>query len=139
LADDLGRFIKLEPIHARRSSAPERVAKWSRRHRNWVAAIVVVLLLSVIGLSASTLLITQERNAFRTAANEANTQGTRAAGNLLQARAAVGQRSASTFSRESPPSLRSSRDAKRINNHHHRLAAAQKTIQLAGRPMALAA
>src|SRR5262249_37303566 len=32
LADDLRRFLEDRPIQARRTSLPERVAKWARRH-----------------------------------------------------------------------------------------------------------
>src|SRR5262249_27780627 len=38
LADDLGRFLKDEPIRARRPSLVQRLRKWSRRHRPVVAA-----------------------------------------------------------------------------------------------------
>ena len=39
LADDLDRWRRNEPIRARRSSALERAAKWSRRHPAWTAFI----------------------------------------------------------------------------------------------------
>jgi serine/threonine protein kinase len=49
LADDLERFLKDEPIRARRRTVVHRVRKWARRHRPVVATlagVVVVLLLA---------------------------------------------------------------------------------------------
>jgi serine/threonine protein kinase len=89
LADDLRRYLNDEPIRAKRPSATERVAKWSRRHRTLVASVFAVLILSVIGLATSALLIAQQRDAAQAAASDARTQRTRAEGNLRQARAAV--------------------------------------------------
>jgi serine/threonine protein kinase len=89
LADDLRRHLNDEPIRAKRPSTAERVAKWSRRHRNLVASAIVMLFLSVVGLSVGALLISQQRDAARAAASDARTQRGRAEGNLRQARAAV--------------------------------------------------
>jgi serine/threonine protein kinase/Flp pilus assembly protein TadD len=89
LAHDLQRFLNDEPIRAKRPSATERVAKWSRRHRTLVASAIVMLFLSVIGLSVGALLISQQRDAAQAAASDAKTQRGRAEGNLRQARAAV--------------------------------------------------
>jgi tetratricopeptide (TPR) repeat protein len=44
LADDLERFLKDEPIRARRPTAVQRARKWSRRHKPVVAALVTGLL-----------------------------------------------------------------------------------------------
>ena len=53
LADDLKRFLEHRPIHARRPTLVQRVAKWSRRHRPMVAsgaiATTIVLLAVAIG------------------------------------------------------------------------------------------
>jgi tetratricopeptide (TPR) repeat protein len=89
LGDDLRRYLNDEPIRASRPSATERIVKWSRRHRNLVASVFVILFLSVIGLATSALLISQQRDAAQAAAIDAKTQKTRAEGNLRQARAAV--------------------------------------------------
>jgi serine/threonine protein kinase/Tfp pilus assembly protein PilF len=48
LADDLERYLKDEPIRARRPTLVQRARKWSRRHKSMVAAAVVVLV--VVGL-----------------------------------------------------------------------------------------
>src|SRR5262249_23713039 len=49
LADDLGRFGRGEPVHARPISQGERLLKWARR-RPTLAALSVVSLLAVIAL-----------------------------------------------------------------------------------------
>jgi serine/threonine protein kinase len=52
LADDLHRFLRDEPIHARRPSLVEHVRKWSRRHPavvgSGVMAMFVVLVVSLV-------------------------------------------------------------------------------------------
>lgn len=66
LADDLRRFLEDKPILAKPPGLLERAAKWSRRHRSLVATAVVLLIMSVAGLSVSTILIARERaNAMR--------------------------------------------------------------------------
>jgi tetratricopeptide (TPR) repeat protein len=50
LADDLQRWLRHEPIRARRPSLLERCLKWERRHRPAVAAGLVVLLM-VLGMA----------------------------------------------------------------------------------------
>src|SRR5207244_1947932 len=65
LADDLERYLKDEPIRARRPTVVQRVRKWTRRHLPvvWAAALsfVAMLLLAVIGLAASTMLVMREK------------------------------------------------------------------------------
>jgi WD40 repeat protein/serine/threonine protein kinase len=65
LADDLERYLKDEPLRARRPTVVQRLKKWTRRHRPvvWTAGLglVTVLVLSVIGLVASNVLITSEK------------------------------------------------------------------------------
>src|SRR5262249_51202969 len=52
LADDLDRFLKDEPIRARRPSVMQRLAKWMRRHNTVVktATAVAVVCLTVASL-----------------------------------------------------------------------------------------
>ena len=55
LADDLGRFLKHEPIRARRSTAWDRSVKWAQRRpavAALLAGIVVVALLGLTGVTA---------------------------------------------------------------------------------------
>jgi tetratricopeptide (TPR) repeat protein len=66
LADDLRNYLEARPIRARRPSLLDRAAKWGRRHTASVAAASVILVLTVIGLAASTFLIAGEQR--RTAA-----------------------------------------------------------------------
>lgn len=66
LADDLERFLKDEPIRARRTTLTGRLRKWARRHQPivWSAAIsaVVLLVLAVATLAVSNVWVTLERN-----------------------------------------------------------------------------
>jgi WD40 repeat protein len=65
LADDLERYLKDEPIRARRPTVVQRVKRWTRRHLAvvWTAglSLVAMLVLAVIGLGASNILITREK------------------------------------------------------------------------------
>ncbi len=57
LADDLRRFLREQPIRARRASALDRARKWSRRNRRLVqAAVLSVTVLLVCGVVAAFLL-----------------------------------------------------------------------------------
>ncbi|MFO0878416.1 MAG: WD40 repeat domain-containing serine/threonine-protein kinase [Gemmataceae bacterium] len=51
LADDLGRFLNGDSIHARPQSMAERTIRWANRHRSWAAAgtIAAVALVGLIG------------------------------------------------------------------------------------------
>jgi WD40 repeat protein/serine/threonine protein kinase len=65
LADDLERFLKDEPIRAKRPSLVQRARKWMRRHQPivWSALIaaVVVLILTVVVLALSNRVVAQEK------------------------------------------------------------------------------
>ena len=60
-ADDLRRFLKHEPIKARRPSLKDQFGKWSRRHRGLVitGSLLSVLLTMVTAIAA--ILVIQER------------------------------------------------------------------------------
>jgi serine/threonine protein kinase len=61
MADDLRRFLDDRPILARRPTLVDRAAKWSRRHRGVLGAAVALLVVAVVGLTVSTVLISQEQ------------------------------------------------------------------------------
>jgi serine/threonine-protein kinase len=85
LADDLGRFLRQEPIKARPTSRVERLRKWARR-KPAVAALLALLILCVTALLGGTLL----HNAMlQGALTEAGTQRERANSNYRDAREAI--------------------------------------------------
>jgi hypothetical protein len=65
LADDLERFLKDEPIRARRPTRLQRVRKWARRHRPVVwtagASLVVSLAMAVAVLATSNVRIAHKQ------------------------------------------------------------------------------
>jgi WD40 repeat protein/serine/threonine protein kinase len=65
LADDLRRFLEARPILARRSSLPEKLAKWSRRHRGLLAAAASLLVLTVAGLALGAAVLASQRDVAR--------------------------------------------------------------------------
>jgi tetratricopeptide (TPR) repeat protein len=75
LADDLQRFLKDEPLKARRPTALQRMRKWARRHQPavWSAACSAVGLLLVVGvgLAVNNALLSRERDRAEAARQEA--------------------------------------------------------------------
>jgi WD40 repeat protein/predicted Ser/Thr protein kinase len=75
LADELGRFLRDEPIRARPIGAPARLMRWCRRKPALAAslgAVAVLLLVVLIGSPIALVRINHERNEARKAqANEA--------------------------------------------------------------------
>ncbi|HEY2251921.1 MAG TPA: serine/threonine-protein kinase, partial [Planctomycetaceae bacterium] len=65
LADDLRQFLENRPIRARRASLLERLAKWSRRHRLAVRAMLAVLFAIVLSAAIAILLIESARQESR--------------------------------------------------------------------------
>ena len=51
LADDLERYLRGEPILARRANVPERVVKWARRKPAIAALVALLLLVATTGLA----------------------------------------------------------------------------------------
>ena len=51
LADDLDRFVKREPIRARRSNAWERSVKWAQRRPAIAALLATVVLATLVGFA----------------------------------------------------------------------------------------
>lgn len=89
LADDLRRFLEDKPIRARPPTLADRTAKWSRRHRSVVVTSLVLLVLSVVGLSISTILIARERREALHQRDIAKEQRASAEANLQRAREAL--------------------------------------------------
>jgi serine/threonine protein kinase len=61
LADDLRRFLDDKPVRARRTPLRQRLARWARRHKAWVAAAAAVLVLATAALAVSNVLVWRER------------------------------------------------------------------------------
>lgn len=59
-ADDLQRFLSDRPILARPPTLVDRVGKWARRHRTFVGASAVFIVLLAAGLGVSTAMIARE-------------------------------------------------------------------------------
>src|SRR5262245_33528747 len=116
LAEDLNRFLKGEPIHARAVSPAERAWRWCNRKRalaSFVAATSLLLMAVLIGLPIATIRIARER---------ANTQA-----NLVRQYVAAGNRLAEqgSFPDALPwlaEALRLERDAGRMEVDRLRLA-----------------
>ncbi len=60
-ADDLDRWLKHEPIRARRPSLVQVVRKWVRRHQAAVVSAVLLLSVAVLGLLVSNMRIAHEQ------------------------------------------------------------------------------
>jgi tetratricopeptide (TPR) repeat protein len=67
LADDLGRFLRQEPVRARRASLVQRAAKWGKRHRAAVRAGFVALLAVLVALAVSLAALWTSREQIREA------------------------------------------------------------------------
>jgi tetratricopeptide (TPR) repeat protein/serine/threonine protein kinase len=70
LADDLERFLKDEPIRARRPSLVQRVRRWGRRHRVVVWSAAVGLLAALVVLAGSVGWVVADRSLRREKAVE---------------------------------------------------------------------
>ncbi|HEY7312281.1 MAG TPA: tetratricopeptide repeat protein [Gemmataceae bacterium] len=67
LADDLERWLKNEPIWARRPTLLQRAAKWVRRHRSLVGAAAAVLGVAALMLASGVGWVANDRATRRTA------------------------------------------------------------------------
>jgi serine/threonine protein kinase len=67
LAEDVEHWMADDPVGAYAEPWTVRAARWARRHRTLVTTAVSLLVMAVVGLSASTFLINRER--ARTEAN----------------------------------------------------------------------
>jgi hypothetical protein len=73
-ADDLNRFLRFEPILARRATWAQRARKWMRRHPSVPAAATVLLVLLATGSLASAWVIRGEQKKTERRAAEAEAQ-----------------------------------------------------------------
>jgi eukaryotic-like serine/threonine-protein kinase len=88
-ADDLNRYLRDEPIRARRATAMQRVRKWFRRHPAVpVAATVLLVLLTAASVGAA-LLIRSEQQKTRDAYVEERQRAKEAEDRLRLARRSV--------------------------------------------------
>jgi serine/threonine protein kinase len=98
LADDFRRFLRHEPIRARRPSTLLQLRKWGQRHRIVVASAAVCLFVVAVVLAISTLVIWQKQrdtdaayHAAEEQRREADKQRNEAVASLKDAQAAVDQ------------------------------------------------
>ena len=73
LAEDLERWLRLEPIRARPSRVPERVAKWMRRNPKVATLLLLLHVVFVVGISGILLMSLRLASANR-AKQQANLQ-----------------------------------------------------------------
>src|SRR5262249_49734113 len=88
LADDLGRFLRREPVQARPVGRAERVVKWARRNPV-VAALLAGVMVSLVGGTTVATYFAFDANDKKTAAANANVQLTTANTNLETEKAKV--------------------------------------------------
>jgi serine/threonine protein kinase len=71
LADDLGRFLRDEPIRARRPTWAQRLRKWARRHQGAVVtgmvAVAVLVVTTVTALAVGLVQVNREKDRTRAA------------------------------------------------------------------------
>ena len=72
LADDLDRFLKCEPIRARRSNAWERSVKWAQRRPAVAALLATVVLVFLAGLRGRHLAVAPGRSGHARTLTEVN-------------------------------------------------------------------
>jgi serine/threonine protein kinase/Flp pilus assembly protein TadD len=66
LADDLGRFLKDEPVRARRPTLLQRCRRWMRRHKPLVGGAAAALLAALLVLAGGLGWLLRDREARRT-------------------------------------------------------------------------
>lgn len=72
MAEDLGRFLRDEPIQARPPSLWDKGVKWTRRHKALASSAIVVLFLATIGLLIANFMIAREEAKEKARSIEAN-------------------------------------------------------------------
>jgi serine/threonine protein kinase len=79
MADDLRRFLEDKPIHARRPTWAQRLAKWSRRHRPilWIVAGAAACVLLAVAIGAALIAHTAELGRQEAEESEQEAEGAR--------------------------------------------------------------
>jgi tetratricopeptide (TPR) repeat protein len=106
LVGELRRFLKGEPVQAKKPTLWQQSVKWCRRHPAWVSALVATCLIVILVLSVATMFVLQSR---ATALAEQE----RAEANLELARRAIDQmyaRVAGDYAMDRPRSVSLQRD-----------------------------
>jgi WD40 repeat protein/serine/threonine protein kinase len=85
LAEDLRRYVRDEPIRAKRPSLMQRLGKWGLRHRRVIGAITLGLVIAVVALGVSVALTTAAYRAEVVQRREADHQKELALGANAQA------------------------------------------------------
>jgi serine/threonine protein kinase len=88
-ADDLQRFLRYEPIRARRATLPQRIHKWQRRHPSVLRAAVAILVLVAAGAVVGALLIHNEQQETQKAYRRAQQRAAEAEARFQLARRSV--------------------------------------------------
>jgi WD40 repeat protein len=92
LADDLGRFVRGEPISARPAGRVERLAKWARRKPALAAAYALSLAAILLGVvTTGAVRLWRAAEADRAAAVEAQAEAERARDQLATAQERLGR------------------------------------------------
>lgn len=78
MADDLGRFLRDEPITARRPTFSQRAAKWAYRRRRLVTAAAAGLMLLIAGVALAVALVVQQSRVAQREARHAEQNFARA-------------------------------------------------------------
>lgn len=89
LAEDLQRFLRDEPIRARRPSLAERIRKWSRRHPALVGAALLVMSVTLVGSLVANWFVTQANDRTQAALTQERLRAQEAEQRFQQARQAV--------------------------------------------------
>ncbi|MFO0847328.1 MAG: serine/threonine-protein kinase [Gemmataceae bacterium] len=79
LADDLGRFLRREPVTARPFGRPERLVKWARR-RPGPAVLAGLLAVAAVGLVVGAVVYERQLRSARDAAQKESEEATRQKG-----------------------------------------------------------
>jgi eukaryotic-like serine/threonine-protein kinase len=82
LADDLERFLRDEPVRARRPGPREVAVKWARRHKGLVGGAAVALVVGLVASSVISVLLWRQADHDRRAGERESRERLRAEENL---------------------------------------------------------